>query len=622
MFSLVAAVAISPALRMQTTSGVILRHFQDPGRADRIVVGGPNGNVYGFDPRTGDHAWTLPGGGSPVRDVCRVQGRLFWFEKDSNVVRCVTPTLEPIEIPMADSGLSGNITALDEWRGQLIVQTDQGIRAVEPQKLTVRTASQTFTSDVAKILEQGPCKFLWRGDRGLIVSFRHYGEYENAPEQDGVKDITLVNAWSCDLNGRHLFLGGYTAAITEYRETAGARVYRKQGDSTVDLPHGHSDLQNVTMGPEGVVALLKTKVLTIPFAKSGWKTGEAKDLRVVPEYAPGTSLAGSSLWFPKGDQWAMGSLENGDCTVLVTQKSKIRQVVADETGAYVLTDQGVSRLDPDDDASLKKAGVVAYELGDGQLNFEQRKLRDALKKALPGKDLKSVLKTAKLTVAMKRLVKPSSVASLEYGDLVIEGKRTKLYVGNGLVASIGNGLSTEPLVVGADTRFSRVLSPDAAASAYAVAAGAGLLGYVAPIGINKPLSPGGSVARVVPGASFDRPFLPGHYTLSGLIPDWIGTPYVWGGSAKGDGCDCSGFVQGVFQEMGIGLPRHSQDIGRARRGMVVTGELHYGDVLVFPSPKHVAIYVGNGQTVEAVRGGVGYSTIYRRRLAVIRRFIL
>ncbi|RYG38604.1 NlpC/P60 family protein [bacterium] len=623
MSPLVAAVAISPALRMQTTSGVLLRHFQESGQPDRIVVGGPTGDVYGFDTRTGRHAWTLPGGGAPVRDVCRVQGRVFWFEKDSDQVRCVTPTFEPISISMSENGLPGNVTALDEWRGQLIVQTDQGVLAMDPKSLKVRTAKEVFTADVAKILEQGPCKFLWRGDQGLIVSFRHYGRYENPPETDGVRDITLVNAWSCDKAGHHTFLGGYAASITDYRPTEGPRVFRKQGDTIIDLPHGHSDLENVTVGPEGVVAVLKSKVLTIPFAKSGWKGGETLDMRVTPNYAPGTSLASSSVWFPSGNRWVMGSLEDGDCTVLAPQKSSIRQLVADESGAFALTDAGVSRLDPDDESSLKKIGVVAYELGSvDNLNSDQRRLREAMKKSLAGKNLKGVLKAAKLNAAVKKMAKPLNVASLEYGDLVLDGKETKLYVGDGMVASITNGFPTGPLVIGSDTRFARILAPDATDSAYAVAAGAGLLGYIAPIGINHPLAPGASYARAVPGASFDRPYLPGHFALEALIPDWIGTPYVWGGTSKGDGCDCSGFVQGVFREMSIGLPRHSQDIGRARRGMIVTGDLHYGDVLVFPSPRHVAIYIGNGQTAEAVRGGVGYSSISRRRLAVVRRFIL
>ncbi|CAN5453625.1 hypothetical protein BH11ARM2_BH11ARM2_28590 [soil metagenome] len=623
MFTMVAAVSLAPALSMGNTGGVLLRHFQDPGKPDRIVVGTATGDVLGFNAKTGTHDWTLPGGGSPVRDACRVQGRLFWCERGSNEVRCVTPSFEPVTVPLAESGLPGDVTALDEWRGRLVAQTDQGLRVIDPKTLKVLDASQCFPKDVAPALAEGPCKFLWRGDRGLIVSFRHYGQYEKAPEDGGVRDISLIDAWSCDKAGRHRFLGGYTAAVTDYRSTEGSRVFVQQGDKTIDLPHGHSDLENVTVGPEGVVAVLKTKALTIPFAKSGWLAGEQRPFRVQPEYSTQVGLAGSNLWFSAGDRWAVGSLEDGDCTIMVPRRAAIRQVVADESGAYVLTDKGVSRVDPDDDASLRNIGVVAYELGSpDRLSIEQRKLRDALRRNPSVGGIGSLLKTAKLTKAIQRLPKAPPVAALQYGDVVMDGNSTKLYVGDGKVASFSNGFDVEPLRIGALTRFGRILSSDPAESARPVPYGSGLLDYISPVGINRPLYPGGPVASVVLGASFDRPYLPGHFTLSNLIPGWVGTPYVWGGTQKGEGCDCSGFVQGVYREMGISLPRVSQDIGRARRGMIVTGDLHYGDVLVFPSPRHVAIYIGNGHTAEAVRGGVGYSSIYRRRLAVVRRFIL
>jgi cell wall-associated NlpC family hydrolase len=143
------------------------------------------------------------------------------------------------------------------------------------------------------------------------------------------------------------------------------------------------------------------------------------------------------------------------------------------------------------------------------------------------------------------------------------------------------------------------------------------------VGINKPnwALGHGRYVRVVPGAPFDGPHSPKHDRLLEIAKSWLGAPYVWGGNTR-DGVDCSGFVGGVFREYGIRLPRCSQDIGRCKKGKVISDELHFGDVLVFPNPHHCALYVGNGRTIEAVSGGVGYSTVWRRSKAVVRRFIV
>lgn len=103
-----------------------------------------------------------------------------------------------------------------------------------------------------------------------------------------------------------------------------------------------------------------------------------------------------------------------------------------------------------------------------------------------------------------------------------------------------------------------------------------------------------------------------------LLESWIGTPYRWGGNDR-NGVDCSGLVVAVFRELGIRLPRTSADIGRDNSGALVRDELLPGDVIVVPG--HVLVHVGNGHTIETVRGGVGRSTIWRRDLGVVRRFL-
>ena len=89
---------------------------------------------------------------------------------------------------------------------------------------------------------------------------------------------------------------------------------------------------------------------------------------------------------------------------------------------------------------------------------------------------------------------------------------------------------------------------------------------------------------------------------------YIGTPYVWGGTSP-NGFDCSGLIQYVFQEMGIGLPRVS--FQQARSGQrVALNALEPGDLVAWDNSSrnngadHIALYVGNGQIIEAPRPGL------------------
>lgn len=102
------------------------------------------------------------------------------------------------------------------------------------------------------------------------------------------------------------------------------------------------------------------------------------------------------------------------------------------------------------------------------------------------------------------------------------------------------------------------------------------------------------------------------------LESWIGTPYVWGGNTR-EGVDCSGLVSQAYLSLGYSLPRTSATMRNSSVGRVVHDELKIGDVLTYPG--HVAVYVGGGQTIETVKGGVGRSNIWSRTDVVVRRYL-
>jgi cell wall-associated NlpC family hydrolase len=88
---------------------------------------------------------------------------------------------------------------------------------------------------------------------------------------------------------------------------------------------------------------------------------------------------------------------------------------------------------------------------------------------------------------------------------------------------------------------------------------------------------------------------------------YIGIPYRYGGTSPGSGFDCSGFVQYVYGQNGVDLPRTSRQM--AGSGVAVsTHALAVGDLLLFQQGgqiSHVAIYAGNGRFIHSSSSGHG-----------------
>lgn len=160
-------------------------------------------------------------------------------------------------------------------------------------------------------------------------------------------------------------------------------------------------------------------------------------------------------------------------------------------------------------------------------------------------------------------------------------------------------------------------------------------------------------AATIPAGSIDTTQ---YQVLISKADEWLGTPYVWGGTSK-SGADCSGFVQSLYKSLGIQLKRTAAE--QSTQGLIVSRqELLPGDLLFFDTSNprdssdimtpteemlhaeqvedgyvpnvvsHVGLYVGNNQMIHAASGDgqVKYENIdipyYRNRFINARRILV
>lgn len=95
--------------------------------------------------------------------------------------------------------------------------------------------------------------------------------------------------------------------------------------------------------------------------------------------------------------------------------------------------------------------------------------------------------------------------------------------------------------------------------------------------------------------------------MAAFAKQFIGTPYVYGGTNLNSGVDCSGFVYSIYKNFGITLNRSSRD--QIKNGTAVNkSDLVAGDLVFFNTGgntpiSHVGMYIGNGQYIHSTDGG-------------------
>lgn len=106
---------------------------------------------------------------------------------------------------------------------------------------------------------------------------------------------------------------------------------------------------------------------------------------------------------------------------------------------------------------------------------------------------------------------------------------------------------------------------------------------------------------------------------------FVGNPYVWGGTSLTNGADCSGFTLSIYKKYGVSLPHHAAS--QAQLGTKVEySSAQPGDLVFYAKNgriNHVAIYIGNGQVIHASspKTGIKISSWNYRTPAGIRRYL-
>ena len=120
------------------------------------------------------------------------------------------------------------------------------------------------------------------------------------------------------------------------------------------------------------------------------------------------------------------------------------------------------------------------------------------------------------------------------------------------------------------------------------------------------------------GKSYSAPSGSSGSSVASYACQFVGNPYVYGGTSLTNGADCSGFVMSVYRQYGVSLPHSSSALRSVGYG-VSQSQMQPGDIVCYSG--HVGIYIGNGQIVHASnpRDGIKISGAYYKSILAVRR---
>lgn len=120
------------------------------------------------------------------------------------------------------------------------------------------------------------------------------------------------------------------------------------------------------------------------------------------------------------------------------------------------------------------------------------------------------------------------------------------------------------------------------------------------------------------GGSYSAPSGSGGSAVANYACQFVGNPYVYGGTSLTNGADCSGFVMAVYAAFGVSLP-HSSSAMRGCGYEVSQDAMQPGDIVCYSG--HVGIYIGGGTLVHAStpESGIKYSNVYYKTILSVRR---
>ncbi len=103
---------------------------------------------------------------------------------------------------------------------------------------------------------------------------------------------------------------------------------------------------------------------------------------------------------------------------------------------------------------------------------------------------------------------------------------------------------------------------------------------------------------------------------------FVGNPYVWGGTSLTNGADCSGFIMSIYKNFGVSLPHSSSAMRKCGYDVGGIQNAQPGDIICYSG--HVALYIGDGKIVHASTSKTGIivsnNASYKKILAVRRIF--